>query len=118
MAEAIVNNNEYQGITKISDDEMCVIYLTDFLNKINENIDNSYQLISEDTKEKLDTLEKYKEYVNTNLNDRSTIANKCAIIDNDADKKIIVYDENNNYYEFLEVGIMNYYVNLGIINEG
>lgn len=111
-------NNQYQGITKITDEEMCVIYLTDFLNKLGENIDNTYdELISADTKEKLNTVEEYRNYVNPQLNDRTTVVDKCAIIDNDADKKIIVYDKNNNYYEFLEVGIMKYYVNLEIIKE-
>lgn len=111
-------NNQYQGIIKITDEEMCVIYLTDFLNKLGENIDNTYdELISADTKEKLNTVEEYRNYVNTQLNDRTTVVDKCAIIDNDADKKIIVYDKNNNYYEFLEVGIMKYYVNLEIIKE-
>ena len=110
--------NTYQGISNISDKSMCVVYLTDFLNKISTNIDESYELISSDTKRQLGTITEYKTYINQHLESYTTVVDKCAIAgDNTAGKTFRVYDANGNYFEFIENSIMNYHVNLNINNQ-
>ncbi len=112
------NYNEYQGVNEMSNQSVCVIYLTDFLSKLENNIDSTYELISKNTLTKLSTIDKYRDYINQNIGNYTTKVDRCAVTgDSIVGKTFRVYDANNNYFEFIENGIMKYHVNLEIAYE-
>ncbi len=112
------NYNEYQGVSEMSNQSVCVIYLTDFLSKLENNIDSTYELISKNTLAKLSTIDKYRDYINQNIGNYTTKVDRCAVTgDSIVGKTFRVYDANNNYFEFIENGIMKYHVNLEISYE-
>lgn len=112
------NYNEYQGVSEMSNQSVCVIYLTDFLSKLENNIDSTYELISKNTLTKLSTIDKYRDYINQNIGNYTTKVDRCAVTgDSIVGKTFRVYDANNNYFEFIENGIMKYHVNLEIAYE-
>ena len=112
------NYNEYQGVSEMSNQSVCVIYLTDFLSKLENNIDSTYELISKNTLAKLSTIDKYRDYINQNIGNYTTKVDRCAVTgDSIVGKTFRVYDANNNYFEFIENGIMKYHVNLEIAYE-
>lgn len=112
------NYNEYQGVNEMSNQSVCVIYLTDFLSKLENNIDSTYELISKNTLAKLSTIDKYRDYINQNIGNYTTKVDRCAVTgDSIVGKTFRVYDANNNYFEFIENGIMKYHVNLEIAYE-
>lgn len=108
------NSNELISIEIVGKEKMCVLYMTDFINKINNNNDYGYSLLSNDMLEKYSSLKIYKDTMTKKKDKLSTIASKCAVekanTDNDNNKKYIVIDNNNNKYIFTEESVMNYKV--------
>lgn len=104
------DDNKYNGAGVIDSKNICALYLIDFIDKIQLDIEGSYKLIDQDqVKNEFNTLEKYKSFISSNINKFSTVASSCAISGEDT-PIYVVYDSNNNKYEFLESSIMNYYV--------
>ncbi len=67
-----IENNKYNSIKKselITKEQICVIYLSDYIDKIYNDIDLSYKILSKSMKEKYTTLEEYKNYINKYDND-------------------------------------------------
>lgn len=108
----VINNadNNYEGTAIFDNNSICSLYFSDFINKINTDLVASYNIISRDMKDELfNDANAYDEYMKNNLNNFGTSAVKCAV-DGMESKIYHVYDEKNNYYEFIESKIMKYYV--------
>lgn len=108
-----IENNKYNSIKKselITKEQICVIYLSDYIDKIYNDIDLSYKILSKSMKEKYTTLEEYKNYINNNIDKITTEADKCSLEKIDNNRLYTVIDKNKNKYIFNEESIMNYEV--------
>lgn len=102
----IVNS---KAITK---EQVCVTYLSDYLDKIVNDFDLAYNILSDDMKELYSSKEEYKNHINNIFNNLTTIADKCKLDEIDNSRVYTVIDKNNNRYIFTEESIMNYKVEL------
>ncbi len=101
--------NEYIS-TYVSDEDMARIYLNDYIYNMNLDVDESYNLLDEEYRnKKFGSLDAYKEYVNSLELSSRTISKYYK---KDTGKYIIfgVYDNNNNFYAFKTNGVMQYSV--------
>lgn len=108
-----IENNKYNSIKKselITKEQICVIYLSDYIDKIYNDIDLSYKILSKSMKEKYTTLEEYKNYINNNIDKITTEADKCSLEKINNNRLYTVIDKNKNKYIFNEESIMNYEV--------
>ena len=106
--------NEYE-IEVIENDATIISDLMDnFTDNVIYNLDNSYDLFSEEyKKERFNTLDKYKDYMNNNINKIISSSIKKYRIDTFDDyNQYIFIDQNGNYYIFKETTIMEYTVQL------
>lgn len=106
--------NEYE-IQVIDDNNTIILDLMDnFTDNIIYNLDNSYNLFSDEyKKERFDNIDKYKEYMNNNAKKIISSSIKKYRIDTFDDyTQYIFIDQNDNYYIFNEIGVMQYTVQL------
>ena len=104
------NDNKYNGTSNINNDVICSLYFSDFIYKIDNDIDLSYKVIGGNTKDEL--FKNKDSYINFIKNNRDKFGNaavKCAV-DGVGSNVYHVYDDKNNYYEFVESKILKYYV--------
>ena len=104
------NDNKYNGNNNINNDVICSLYFSDFIYKIDNDIDLSYKVIGGNTKDEL--FKNKDSYINFIKNNRDKFGNaavKCAV-DGVGSNVYHVYDDKNNYYEFVESKILKYYV--------
>ncbi len=117
--EKIINNIKDINITKnkynkiksssiISTETICVLYLSDYVEKLNNNIEEAYDNLNSNMKDKYQNVNEFKEYINSNKDNITTIADKCTKIGKD----YIVIDSNNNTYTFTEQSVMKYKVDI------
>ena len=88
--------------------------MSDYLNRIRNNIDSSYSLLSDNMKKQNDfnSLETYRNYINSNINKMSTSADKCFMEKIKDNRVYSVIDKNENKFVFNEESIMNYKVDI------
>ena len=80
------------------------------IDKLNNDINSAYDVLSNSMKEKYVSLDNFRMYINNNLNRITTDADKCSL-ENVKNKRIYtVLDKNSNKYVFVETNIMNYKV--------
>ena len=104
------SNNVVKTSSSISKEQMCVVYLSDYIDKLNNDINSAYDVLSNSMKEKYVSLDNFRIYINNNLNRITTDADKCSL-ENVKNKRIYtVLDKNSNKYVFVETNIMNYKV--------
>lgn len=104
------SNNVVKTSSSISKEQMCVVYLSDYIDKLNNDINSAYNVLSNSMKEKYVSLNNFRMYINNNLNRITTDADKCSL-ENVKNKRIYtVLDKNSNKYVFVETNIMNYKV--------
>lgn len=110
----IVQNNTNHIVKSdlITKEQICIMYLSDYLNEIKTNIDYSYEILSQSMKKKYTTLDSYKKYINSQINNLTTVADKCKEEEIDKKRVYTVVDKNENVYSFTEESIMNYKVDL------
>ena len=65
-----------------------------------------------DQQKKQYTLDKYKEFINANIDKITTDADKCSLELSGTNRVYTVIDINKNKYTFTEKNIMNYNVSL------
>lgn len=108
-----INNNSSNKIEKselVNKEQVCAIYLSDFINTIFYNNEEAYNVLSEDMKKIYIDSGEFEDYINKKFNLISTTADKCRL-ENIDDKRIYtVIDDNQNTYIFTEESIMNYKV--------
>mgnify|MGYP007081842299 FL=1 len=110
------SNNRTIKSDLITKEKICVLYLSDYVNKLNYDIEEAYKLLDDTTKKNY-SLEKFKSYINNNFDKITTDADKC-LFETVGDKRIYtVIDKNGNRYVFRENGIMNYKVNFYLNDE-
>lgn len=112
-----IKSNDYNKINNssiVTKEEICSLYLSDYLNKVRNNIDSSYLLLSDNMKKQSDfnTLELYKKYINNNISKMSTSADKCLMEKIKDNRVYYVVDKNGNKFVFNEESIMNYKVDI------
>ena len=73
-------------------------------------------MLRKDVKEKY-TLEEYKTYIENNIYQISTEADKCLLEKNDTSRIYTIIDKNKNKYVFSEKSIMNYNVSFYLNEE-
>lgn len=111
------SNNVVKTSSSISKEQMCVVYLSDYIDKLNNDINSAYDVLSNSMKEKYVSLDNFRLYINNNLNRITTDADKCSL-ENVKNKRIYtVLDKNSNKYVFVETNIMNYKVDFYLYND-
>lgn len=109
-----IENNKNNDIKKselITKEQICVIYLSDFVSNINENIGLSYNNLSKIMKERFPIFKDYEDYINNNIEKITSEADKCLLENVGKNRVYTVIDKNGNKYTFTEKNIMNYEVN-------
>lgn len=102
-------NNKIKESSLISKEQICIFYLSDYIDKINNNIEEAYSLLSEEQKKQY-TLEQYKVFINNNSNNITATADKCSMEKIGSNRVYRVIDTSQNEYKFIEKNIMNYSV--------
>lgn len=102
-------NNKIKNSSLVSKEQICVFYLSDYVDKLNNNIEEAYNLLSDQQKKQY-TLDKYKEFINANIDKITTDADKCSLELSGTNRVYTVIDINKNKYTFTEKNIMNYNV--------
>lgn len=108
-----IKNNKYNNIQKsgtISKEQVCITYLSDFTDNILNDINNSYELLSDNMKKTYNTSNKYINYISNNFDLITGTADKCKMDEIDDKRRYTVIDINDNTYIFTENSIMNYEV--------
>lgn len=114
-----IKNNSYNSIKEsevISKEQVCIMYLSNFLNITFHDINRSYSLLSNSMKKKYTNNSSYESYVNDNFGLVSTIADKCKLEESDDKRRYTVIDTEGNTYVFTEKNIMNYEVDFYLKN--
>lgn len=106
IIEINIPKNKYNGMKTtgfVTPENICNLYLIDYIEKLNDNITKAYNITDTNQSE-----EEFKTYINKNLDNISTAIKSC---DYDQDNKIYtVYDYNDNLFKFTESSVMNYRV--------
>ena len=104
-------NNDIKKSELITKEQICVIYLSDFVSNINENIGLSYNNLSKIMKERFPIFKDYEDYINNNIEKITSEADKCLLENVGKNRVYTVIDKNGNKYTFTEKNRMNYEVN-------
>lgn len=108
-----IENNRNNNVKKselITKEQICVIYLSDFVSNINENIELSYNNLSKIMKERFPIFKEYEDYINNNIEKITSEADKCLLEKIGNNRVYTVIDKNENKYIFTEKSVMNYEV--------
>lgn len=102
--------NQYIPVM-INDEQMSRKYLLDYINSVNSDINNSYNLLNQEYRDKkFGSIDKYSEYIKS-LNTLSNISvSRYATYELKGYKYYDLYDNNNNRYIFKTNGVMQYEV--------
>lgn len=101
--------NEYIP-TYVSDEAMAKIYLNDYIHTMYYDIEEAYNLLDSEYKEKkFKNIEDYKKYVN-NLKYSTYDVASYFKVDSGGYTIFGVYDRNDNFYAFKTKGVMQYSV--------
>ena len=111
LAKIIPNNhNELEGSNIITKDYICNLYLNDFINKVNNNVSDTYSLLNEDFRKRMyPHKDEYISYMNNNKDKLSSQIFSCNDL-SESDHVYEIKDMNSNSYIFKEESIMNYKV--------
>lgn len=109
-------NNKIKGITSISKERICSLYLSDYINYIYQDIDKAYSMISDEKKkeEEFSTLNNFKKYIDDNSDKITSVSDRCLLTEKKNKRIYSVIDKNGNKYDFTENNILNYKVDMYI----
>lgn len=108
-----IEKNRYNSFVEselIEKERVCVIYLSDFINNIFNEQENTYKILSKDMKKIYTSSNDFQEYISNNIDLISSTADKCKLEELDDKRRYTVIDTNGNTYIFTEEYIMNYEV--------
>lgn len=112
--EISINPNIYNSINneKITDYKICLTYLNDYLDTIQNNPKDGYKLLNKEYREsRFKSQENYVEYLKQISNRiSSTVLKSYAIEEQDGKIQYICIDQRNNYYIFEKGKMMDYTV--------
>lgn len=104
-----VNNSLVQA-ELITKEQVCAIYLSNFINIMFEDYDSAYNLLSDDMKDIYFDSEDFKKNIFNNFELISSTPDRCRL-EKIGDKRIYtVIDNNENTYVFTEESVMKYKV--------
>lgn len=103
--------NEFK-YSYISNQQIANIYFTNYISRTYENIEEAYDLLDEEYKQKrFGSIEEYKKYIDAIGDDIFYLRLKeYKIKENNGKKQIICLDQNGDYYIFNETAVMQYSV--------
>ncbi len=102
--------NEIEASNIVTNDYICNLYYSSYIDKLVNNIDESYELLEDDFKNKnFANKEKYIEFMNNKLKSISLDIKNCTKTTRN-DKRIYTIFDGNNTFNFIEESIMNYRV--------
>lgn len=115
--QSIVLNayNEMQASGVVTDHYICSLYYADYLDKLNKNMDETYNLLEEDFKNKnYSNQEKYVRFMKDKIENISSDMKSCNISTKNNKRVYTINDSNNNSFTFIEEAIMDYKVSFRI----
>ena len=109
--------NEYNSYknTTIDDLTMCNNYLNTYIESVKNNINNSYNLLDEEYRNKrFNNIQNYIQYINENEEEilNSKVNQYKVNINYDGSKQYIIIDNYNKYYIIDAKSVMNYTIML------
>lgn len=106
--------NIFEYIAMISDEQMCRIYLEQFLKLELENTEEAYQLLEEEyKKERFPTYKDYQEYVEENQEIiQESVLSKYSVEHYDDYTQYVLVDVYNNTYTLNATSVMTYTIKL------
>lgn len=104
--------NDFISGQLITNEDVCNMYLNDFFNSIYYESSKAYDNLDVRIKEKYNYVESFQSFVNNNITKFTTDIKSCDVETNTelSYNKYLVYDTNDNYYEFTEYSVMDYNV--------
>ena len=108
------SSNEYVPVY-VTEEDMAKKYLNDYKNNILNDLEEAYNSLNKDYREKrFGSLDKYKEYINNfiTMSTYSMEVDKYSVSSLSGDKIFNIYDKSGNQYIIREKSIMNYEVYL------
>lgn len=106
------NNNKVEGTKLITKEQICVLYLSDYIDKIANDFDSAYNVLNKDMKEIYNTKDSYRKFINDNENKITLSADKCKMEIIEDKRVYTVIDNKDNMYRFTENFVMNYEVEI------
>jgi len=112
--DILIEKNNYNSIYSkgISDYQICLEYLKDYINTVINSPDKAYELLNEEYKEKrFASIENYTSYINK-IKERlsTTVLKNYSIEKQDNKTQYVCVDQRGNYYIFEKKEMMNYAV--------
>ena len=109
-----LNNNNSYSIINIDDKTMANTYFVNYKSEILYNIQNSYNLLDKEYKEKrFSSFSDYSQYIENNIEKiKKANLTKYSVNKYDDYNLYTCIDQYNNYYIFIETAIMEYTVML------
>lgn len=109
--------NEYK-LVNVTNEVIVQRYLMDFKDKMLTSTMEAYNLLDDDTKEKYESYDDFKMYVDNNKEKiKESYAVKFNIQTKGNSTNYIVIDQYNNKYTFMSKAVLIYSVNLELSNE-
>lgn len=108
--------NIFENKNKIVKERICSFYLSNYLNLLDNDLKEAYKITSDKMKIRYNNYESFKEYINNNINNISSTADKCKLDEYKKERVYSVIDKNGNKYVFTEKNILNYEIDIYINN--
>ena len=108
-----IDNNSHNSIVSselIDKEQVCILYFSDFVNMLFFDSGKAYEYLSDDMKNRYESLEDFVTYINSNNYRLSTSADKCRNDQKDDKVLYTVIDDKGNEYKFIEESVMDYKV--------
>lgn len=110
-----IDGNQYNKIKDtqlIEKEQVCVIYYSDFINRLDNNIEELYTMLDKDMLKRFRSVDSFKKYIDENYGLISALADQCRMQEIEDNRVYTVIDSNKNMYIFTEESIMNYKVEI------
>lgn len=108
-----IDNNNYNSIIsteELTDVLICKLYFSDYYDKIFNDRNEAYNLLSDDMKKKFSDYDEFNTYIKDNVSKISPSSKLCKMDEYKDSRVYSVIDSNDNSYTFTEKGVMNYKV--------
>ena len=106
--------NEIEGSKIVNNNYICNLYYSSYIDKVVNNIDESYDLLEEDFKRRnFSDKKKYIDYMNNKIKTISLDIKNCSQTTRNNKRVYTIFDDNNTF-NFIEESIMNYRVNFNL----
>ncbi len=105
------NYNEFKSSKLITDNYICNLYYAQFYSLLLNDLDKSYNLLKDETKNRYPNLTEYRQYFKDNIEKISPQITNCESTTRNSKRIYTITDALNNSFTFEETSIMNYQVN-------